>query len=315
MIMFIYANVWPEYTKIFFHLASFNPYATFTVITNLSRIDHIPPNVVLKHVSRDQLEHRAQNALNFSVSITSGYKLCDYRPLFAKMFEDYLTGYTHWGWCDFDIILGNLREAITKNYNGEDIICSAYPELVANGPLTLFKNNDKIRDHYMNLNQEQLKTQLSHPEPAFLEERLFSRSVQSNSSIRFLGKHLDCQWVTWIWYNGDMKSLQQDCLISHFGGFSSEVSAAQKRHVVNELADFFRQNYNRKGNYGFGRWRVYKKRPHDTRFFYFNITLDSQSSPPVEVINLIKHGSVSEMSAEVFAESQEIVRRIWQKWK
>ena len=34
--------------------------------------------------------------------------VAEYKPAFGVVFEDFLTGYSHWGYCDLDMVLGNL---------------------------------------------------------------------------------------------------------------------------------------------------------------------------------------------------------------
>ena len=34
--------------------------------------------------------------------------MAEYKPAFGVVFEDFLTGYSHWGYCDLDMVLGNL---------------------------------------------------------------------------------------------------------------------------------------------------------------------------------------------------------------
>ena len=34
--------------------------------------------------------------------------MAEYKPAFGVVFEDFLTGYSHWGYCDLDMVIGNL---------------------------------------------------------------------------------------------------------------------------------------------------------------------------------------------------------------
>ena len=37
-------------------------------------------------------------------------KLCDYKPAYGLIFEDELIGYDYWGFCDTDILLGDIYQ-------------------------------------------------------------------------------------------------------------------------------------------------------------------------------------------------------------
>ena len=34
--------------------------------------------------------------------------VAEYKPAFGSIFEQYLSAYSHWGYCDLDMVLGNL---------------------------------------------------------------------------------------------------------------------------------------------------------------------------------------------------------------
>ena len=76
----------------------------------------LPPNVILYRMTEEELRSRLRAFLGDAFAMTadplpgSMYKLCDYRPFFSVVFADALAGrgFTHVGWCDSDVILGDL---------------------------------------------------------------------------------------------------------------------------------------------------------------------------------------------------------------
>lgn len=44
------------------------------------------------------------------------YKLCDYKPAYGEIFEEYLTGCDYYGYCDMDLVFGNL-EKLLQSYD------------------------------------------------------------------------------------------------------------------------------------------------------------------------------------------------------
>jgi hypothetical protein len=71
------------------------------------------------------------------------YKLCDYKPTYGYVFADYISQYDYWGYCDVDMIFGNLRHFLT-----EDII-GRYDKYYKLGHLTLFHNDSENNTAFM----------------------------------------------------------------------------------------------------------------------------------------------------------------------
>lgn len=72
------------------------------------------------------------------------YKICDYKPMFGLVFSEYLKGYDYWGYCDIDMVIGNLDKFLAPtNINGADIVSGTQ---TISGYMTLYKNNDSINN-------------------------------------------------------------------------------------------------------------------------------------------------------------------------
>ncbi len=75
------------------------------------------------------------------------YKLCDFRPMYGLMFEDFLEEYDFWGWCDVDMVFGNVSSYINQLPN--DLECISFadePYPLPYGPCTMIKNNEKLNN-------------------------------------------------------------------------------------------------------------------------------------------------------------------------
>lgn len=77
-----------------------------------------------------------EEKLNRRVLLERPYKLCDYRPLYGKIFEDYIEGYEFGGFCDCDMIFGDISKFIT------DEILNNYRFIGDLGHLHIQKAND-----------------------------------------------------------------------------------------------------------------------------------------------------------------------------
>lgn len=74
----------------------------------------------------------------------SPYKLCDYKVTYGFIFENILSKYEFWGYCDLDIIFGDLSQIFNeKNLNKYQKICDK-------GHLSIYKNIKEINKAFMN---------------------------------------------------------------------------------------------------------------------------------------------------------------------
>lgn len=118
----------PVYFRLFADSCSFNKQIDFIFFTDLPRPDGIPENIVFHYLPFRDLKHLIEKKTQVSCGMEKPYKVCDYRPAFGLIFEDYISQYEFWGHCDIDIVLGNVStfidEPILSNY---DIIsCRKY---------------------------------------------------------------------------------------------------------------------------------------------------------------------------------------------
>jgi len=83
--------------------------------------------------------------LGFPVHFTNPYKVCDFKPIYGFLFGDYLKDYDYWGYCDTDIIFGDLQSFIHKHLSSKVDVLSSYSEFIS-GPFTLYRNENRINE-------------------------------------------------------------------------------------------------------------------------------------------------------------------------
>ena len=110
-----------------------NPTIDFLVFTD-QQWDDLPENVRFFHMSFSECRNLIQSKFDFPISLNTPYKLCDFKPAFGYIFSEYIKEYTFWGWCDFDMIFGDIRAFIT-----EDVL-SRYDKILPFGHLSLMRN-------------------------------------------------------------------------------------------------------------------------------------------------------------------------------
>lgn len=104
-------------------------------------------NISFYHCSLEDFSNLAAQKTKTNVNIKRGYKICDFRPAFGVIFDEYLQNYDYWGHLDLDTFWGDmssgLNHIIAKQY---DIICAASHHV--GGPFCLYKNTEKINNLY-----------------------------------------------------------------------------------------------------------------------------------------------------------------------
>ncbi|MEG0408976.1 MAG: hypothetical protein RR623_08895 [Bacilli bacterium] len=134
----------PNFFRAWTITAKANPTIDFFLFTDdISNIKsdgniHVIPST-LDEV-KERIEHVLDKQTLKSIVLSSPYKLCDFRPTYGLSFKDYLEGYDFWGYCDIDLLFGNIRKFITNdvlNY------CDRY---LLNGHLSLYKNCEKMNN-------------------------------------------------------------------------------------------------------------------------------------------------------------------------
>lgn len=105
-----------------------------------------PKNVIVNYLSLEDLKNIIENRLNEKVSLENPYKLCDFRPLYGVIFEDYLKDYGFWGYGDLDTIIGDLSNFVTDERLNE------YDKISLMGHLSVLRNNDLVNIAYKDCN-------------------------------------------------------------------------------------------------------------------------------------------------------------------
>jgi len=141
-----YMGKYPWYFPYFLHSCRYNPTVDFLFFTdnNDSKLE-LPPNVKLIPCSIEQFKSEAAEVLGFEVAVSYVYKLCDFKPAYGCIFSDFIREYDFWGYCDIDVIFGNIRSFMTDELLEEYDIISARHDYLT-GCFALFRNQPFFRE-------------------------------------------------------------------------------------------------------------------------------------------------------------------------
>lgn len=102
-------------------------------------------NIIIHQISFSQMIDLCSKKMDRKVDFKNSYKFCDARPFFGIIFNDYIENYDFWGYCDIDLMFGNIRKFIT------DDILAKNERIFQYGHLSIFKNCYKM-NHLYSLN-------------------------------------------------------------------------------------------------------------------------------------------------------------------
>ena len=129
-----YFGKFKNYFPLFLKSCGSNSDFDWLLITDVQITDPIPPNVQIRRMSFEGLRKRIQSKFDFEISLPYPYKLCDFKPAYGLVFEEWIQEYEWWGYCDCDLILGNLSKFLFPLFEKE------YDKLFAVGHMTLYRN-------------------------------------------------------------------------------------------------------------------------------------------------------------------------------
>ena len=138
-----YFGTWPTYFPFFLKSCASNPEVDFLFFTDCEVPTQPSPNLKFIRLDLLQFKQLATRKLGLNVKIKRAFKVCDFRPAYGIIFDEYLGNYDFWGHTDIDLIFGQIKTFITDDILGEYEVITSRKEHIT-GHFTLYKNTDKI---------------------------------------------------------------------------------------------------------------------------------------------------------------------------
>lgn len=138
----------PNYFELFLNSAMKNTTIDFYFFIDDEIKFKYASNIHVIKLSFKEMKEKAQKCFDFKISLNAYYKICDYKPAYGQIFYDYIEKYDFWGYCDIDIILGDIRAFIT-----DEILCN-YKRVLTNGHLSIYKNDPTVNRWYCTLTSQ-----------------------------------------------------------------------------------------------------------------------------------------------------------------
>lgn len=119
-----------------------NPSVDWLIYTDDRGAYDYPPNVQPVYCHFDEIKEKFQDNFDFDITLDSIVKLCDYKTAYGDIFKEEIKDYEYWGYCDVDVIWGNLEKFIQEHKLLD------YDKASDTGHFTLYRNTPELRELY-----------------------------------------------------------------------------------------------------------------------------------------------------------------------
>ena len=133
-----YFGHFPNYFDKWLKSCSYNSTIDWIIFTDCHEEYDYPINVHVNYCTFEDIKVRFQSKFDFKISLNKPYKLCDYKCAYGYIFEKELEKYDFWGYCDVDLIWGDIRKFVT------DDLLENYCRVGVLGHCSILLNDDKI---------------------------------------------------------------------------------------------------------------------------------------------------------------------------
>lgn len=128
-----YFGDFPNYFPLFLKSCEYNREFEWLIITDNKAEYDYPINVRKVNMSFSDVNYLINKQCNLDIVMKNPYKLCDFKPLYGKIFAEYLNEFSHFGHCDIDVIMGKLASFVT------DDLLDKYDRLFDYGHMSIYK--------------------------------------------------------------------------------------------------------------------------------------------------------------------------------
>lgn len=163
----------PEWFDLFLITCSYNTPFHWLICTDDKRPFTTPPNVTIRDQSfADFKKHVAQKlSLEEDDFPLTPYKLCDLKPFYGIIFSEDINEYKYWGFCDLDVLYGNLSSFFTEKILRRHSIISTHNDRLS-GHFCILKNTEILNKSCFQTARWQ--EQLTHPKHIGIDEGDYS---------------------------------------------------------------------------------------------------------------------------------------------
>ncbi|MEQ9298871.1 MAG: hypothetical protein RIF33_09920 [Cyclobacteriaceae bacterium] len=137
----------PVWIDAFLRSCEFNPQIEWLIFSDIEKPAYQPENVQFIPLGKAGLADLIREKTGILHDLANPHKLCDFKPLYGHIFEEYIGDRTFWGHCDMDVIWGDMNSFLKGiDYMSYDIISSR--QYAVSGHFTLYRNTSELNFFY-----------------------------------------------------------------------------------------------------------------------------------------------------------------------
>ncbi|PZW39060.1 hypothetical protein LX95_02200 [Mesonia algae] len=226
-----YFGEWPPWFDA--HMVSIknNPSIDWLCPTDCAVPKNHPENIKFLKIDLKTLNKKVNRVVDCDVPLIPR-KFCELKPAYAHIFSKEVEGYDFWGFCDMDIIWGDIRNFMNTDILSKYDIISSRKEAIS-GHFSLFKNSNKLNTLYRKIPNYQAL--FEHPKLQRTDEKVFTKSLKENSEFKLLSlkicwnsilcnqehgidSHQEYYLDKWRWQEGKLINniTQEEVMYLHF---------------------------------------------------------------------------------------------------
>ena len=173
-----YYGKWPVWFPAFLESCKWNKEVNWLFVTDIREPEGHPENVSFLKMTFEEASSFINEKVGMHVNLKNPRKFCDLKPAYGHIFEDYIGAYDYWGFCDIDIIWGNIRSFLEAiHYEDFDIVTSIKKTIA--GHFTILRNEPELTllyrtdDQYIPIYKEERY--------GWFDENTFAKIVEQKS--------------------------------------------------------------------------------------------------------------------------------------
>jgi len=136
-----YFGKWPVWIDLFLHSCGKNTAFDFYIFSDCEKPEITYDNVFFNKISFQDYCQKVSAELNIKFNPESAYKLCDLKPFYGYIHREDIKSYSFWGFCDVDLVFGNLNAFIPENHNRFDVFSTHNDRL--SGHFCMIRNSEE----------------------------------------------------------------------------------------------------------------------------------------------------------------------------
>jgi hypothetical protein len=192
----------PVYFSLYLKSIEDNKDIDFMFFTDIEIREKTPPNFLVKKISIIEFNELTYDATEINPRISNYlYKLCDLKPLYGVIFQEYILDYDYWGFGDIDLIYGDLQGYLYEKLEHKNVDIISLRKGWISGSTCLHKNTPKTNNLYKI--SKDWKKVLSDPNKYYgfdeisrtLDNKLLFKRIENGEDLNCIKTEVDSYTV------------------------------------------------------------------------------------------------------------------------